>query len=271
MSKMKEMQAGQLAVHIFDERSEMGEAAAVDAAQQIKTILDQKEFANLVFAAAPSQSDLLVSLLQQPIDWSRVNAFHMDEYIGIADEAPQRFGNFLKRELFDLVPMHSVHYLYEGGIDPQEAVRSYVELMAKNPPDLVFLGIGENGHLAFNDPHVADFKDPYKIKIVELDDVCRQQQVNDGCFESSDCVPAKAITLTIPALLEIPHAIAIVPGERKADAVYKTVFANITTDCPASALRNHPQAVLYTDKDGGARILRCDRCEIVDECSERPD
>lgn len=255
MGMIKEMKAGLMTIRIYEDRSEMGEAAAVEAAGRIQTILDHNEFANLVFAAAPSQSDLLSSLLKQPIDWTRINAFHMDEYVGIEDEAPQRFGNFLKRSLFDHVPMHTIHYLYHSGAEPRDAVREYEALLTQYPPDLVFLGIGENGHLAFNDPHVADFEDPSMVKIVELDNVCRQQQVNDGCFASVAAVPSQAITMTIPALLDTPQAIAIVPGNRKAEALYNTVNGQISTACPASALRNHPQAILFTDTDGGCRIL----------------
>lgn len=255
MAMIKELKAGELTIRIYSDRSEMGAAAAADAASRINAILQKKPFASLVFAAAPSQSDLLASLLHQPIDWSRIIAFHMDEYVGITDDAPQRFGNFLNHALFDHVKMHAVHYLFHEGLDPQEAVGNYERLLQANPPDLVFLGIGENGHLAFNDPHVADFNDPHQIKIVELDNVCRQQQVNDGCFDTVAHVPPQAITLTLPALLEIPDAIAIVPGERKADAVYRTARAEISTDCPATALRSHPNAVLYTETEGGNRLL----------------
>lgn len=255
MAMIKEMKTGELTIRIFGDRSEMGDAAAADAASRINAILARKPYASLVFAAAPSQSDLLASLLGQPVDWSRVIAFHMDEYVGIADAAPQRFGNFLNRAIFDHVKMHAVHYLFHEGQDPQEAVAQYEKLLRENPPDLVFLGIGENGHLAFNDPHVADFHDPERIKIVDLDRVCRQQQVNDGCFDTIDAVPPQAITLTLPALLDIPDAIAIVPGGRKADAVYRTAFADISTDCPASALRSHPNAVLYTETEGGRLLL----------------
>lgn len=255
MAMIKQMKAGEMTVRIYESRSEMGDAAAADAASRIQAILSAKPYASLVFAAAPSQSDMLASLLRQPIDWSRVIAFHMDEYVGIADDAPQRFGNFLRRAIFDHVEMRAVHYLYHEGMTTDEAVRNYESLLQENPPDLVFLGIGENGHLAFNDPHVADFDDPQCVKIVELDSVCRQQQVNDGCFAVFGDVPPQAITMTLSALLSIPDAIAVVPGERKADAVYRTIHDEISTQCPATALRQHPNVVLYTESEGGSRLL----------------
>lgn len=255
MAMIKELKAGELTVRIYSDRIAMGDAAAADAAARIHAILAKKPYVNIVFAAAPSQSDLLQSLLQEDIDWSRVNALHMDEYVGIADDAPQRFGNFLNRAIFNQVKMHEVHYLYHEGMTAKEAVSAYEHLLAQYPPDLVFYGVGENGHLAFNDPHVADFADPEKIKIVDLDSICRQQQVNDGCFDRFDDVPPQAITLTMSALLDIPEAIAIVPGPRKADAIYRAVNEPVSTDCPATALRNIPRAVLYTDAEGASRLI----------------
>jgi glucosamine-6-phosphate deaminase len=255
LAEIKEFNAGMLKVCIYDSRAAMGKAAAAGAAARIRSIIAKKGEATLVFAAAPSQSEFLDELCKQDVDWTKVIAFHMDEYIGLDQSAPQGFGNFLRRAIFDKVIFKSVHYLSNQDIDPIVAVQNYEMLLTQNPPDLVFLGVGENGHLAFNDPGVADFTDPKKVKIVDLDPICRNQQVNDGCFEKFDDVPQSAITLTMSMLMSIPQALAIVKGSTKTDAVYRTVNDPISTDCPATILRLHPKSVLYTEREGGAKLL----------------
>lgn len=203
----------------------------------------------MVFAAAPSQNEFLEALVEdKDIDWSRITAFHMDEYIGLEEDAPQRFSQFLKERLFDLVKPGELH-LIQSSNGAEEECRRYAELLNKAPIDIICLGIGENGHIAFNDPPVADFNDPHTMKPVELDDACRQQQVNDGCFPSFDDVPTHALTLTIPTMMSASHLFCIVPGTTKREAVMHTLNGPITTDCPASVLRNHPDCTLYVDTD----------------------
>lgn len=243
-----------LSVHIFDTREEMGKVAAEDAAQRINAIIAKNGVANVVFAAAPSQNDLLENLLKSDIDWSKVRAFHQDEYVGISADEPAGFGNFLDRAIFKKVNFKELHYLLCGADEAEEKCEAYAELLRKYPIDLIFLGIGENGHLAFNDPAVADFNDPKMVKIVELDDVCRQQQVNDGCFSTLDDVPKQAMTMTMSLIMEIPAAICVVPTIRKANAVYRALCGEVTTACPASILRNHPNAILYLDKDSASKL-----------------
>ena len=243
-----------LAVRIFDDRKEMGKAAAEDAAKRINAIIAQKGEANLVFAAAPSQDDVLENLLKQDIDWTKVRGFHQDEYVGIDANEPAGFGNFLRRAIFDKVPFKELHYLLCAKDEAEAKCESYTELLKKYPIDLIFLGIGENGHLAFNDPAVADFNDPKMVKIVELDDVCRQQQVNDGCFPNLDAVPKNAMTMTMSLIMSIPQAICVVPTIRKADAVHNAIYGEVTTACPASILRNHPSATLYLDGDSASKL-----------------
>ena len=199
---MMEFERDRLKVKVLASRLELGRAAAAIVADKIRKLMVEKDFANIIFAAAPSQNEFIASLLeQQEIDWSLVNAFHMDEYIGLQDDAPQRFGNFLKACLFDQVQFRSVNYIDGNTADPQFASEMYTKILAENPPDIVCMGIGENGHIAFNDPHVADFHDPKSVKVVDLDLACRQQQVNDGCFAALGDVPTHAITLTIPTLM----------------------------------------------------------------------
>ena len=243
-----------LSVHIFDTREEMGKVAAEDAARRINAIIAKNGVANVVFAAAPSQNDLIENLLKADIDWSKVRAFHQDEYVGISAEEPAGFGNFLDRAIFKKVHFKELHYLLCCADEAEEKCEAYAALLRKYPIDLIFLGIGENGHLAFNDPAVADFNDPKMVKIVELDDVCRQQQVNDGCFATLDDVPKQAMTMTMSLIMNIPEAICVVPTIRKANAVYRALCGEVTTACPSSILRNHPNAALYLDKDSASML-----------------
>lgn len=244
----------QLEVRVFESRDEMGYEAAKDVEAKLQKIIAEKGEATVVFAAAPSQNELLKSLLKCNIDWNRVRAMHMDEYIGLPKDAPAAFGNFLRRAIFDLVPFKAIHYLADAGEEAEATCAAYSELLSKYPPDLILLGVGENGHLAFNDPPVADFNDPHKVKVVELDEVCRKQQVNDGCFATLKDVPKYAITITMSAIINTPQTIVVVPGKLKANAVNAMLHGPITTECPASILRQHPSSVLYLDKDSAASV-----------------
>ena len=234
-------------VEIFATRQEMGVAAAKATADFLRLSLSQQKTVRAVFAAAPSQNEMLAALVKtEGIDWQRVEAFHMDEYIGLDVTAPQRFARFLKDRLFDRLPFRAVH-LIESEIP--DAVKKYEKLLQATPIDLVCLGIGENGHIAFNDPPVADFADPAWVKVVELDEMCRQQQVNDGCFATFNDVPRQAMTLTIPALLSGRRLICTVPGQTKRQAVFKTLHDPISTECPSTILRNHASCTLFLDRE----------------------
>ena len=236
---MIEKKVVNLPVEIYDTREEMGCKAAIDAAKIINKAIAENGVANVVFAAAPSQDDLLENLLKQDIDWSKVRAFHQDEYIGIDDKEPAGFGNFLNRAIFDKVDFKEKHYLLCEAEKAEEKCEEYTKLLKEYP----------------NDPAVADFEDPKMIKVVELDDVCRQQQVNDGCFATLNDVPKQAMSLTMSFIMSVPHAICVVPTIRKANAVYNALMGPVTTACPASILREHQDAVLYLDKDSASKIL----------------
>lgn len=244
-----------LPVYIYETREEMGAAAAKDAAKRINEIIARRGEANVIFAAAPSQNELLEGLLHSDVDWSKVRGFHQDEYIGISAEEPAGFGCFLRRAIFDRVQFKELHFLLCAPDEAEEKCREYTELLKQYPADLIFLGIGENGHLAFNDPSVADFNDPAVIKIVELDDVCRQQQVNDGCFAKLEDVPKRAMSLSMSYLMSVPEAICVVPTNRKARAVKNALYGPAETACPASILREHKNAALYLDRDSASEIL----------------
>ena len=253
---MKTITKDLLKVEIYDTRAQMGIAAGALAAQRIKEILDEKGEANVIFAAAPSQNEMLAALIAADgIDWSKVNAFHMDEYIGLSADAPQGFGNFLKAAIFGKLPFKSVNYINCEAQDVDAECQRYAALLKANPVDVVLLGIGENGHIAFNDPHVADFNDTATVKAVELDEVCRQQQVNDGCFKTLNDVPKYALTLTIPTLVSAKHLVCTVPAPTKAWAVGRTVKGEIGEQCPATVMRKHNSVVMFCDSDSGRELL----------------
>ena len=252
---MKVMKKDLLTVNVYQTRAEMGAAAAKDIKACILSLLEKQSSINMIFAAAPSQNEVLAALVADTdIPWNRVNAFHMDEYIGLSPEAPQAFGNFLREHLFGLVNFKSVHYIDVSAPDPEAECARYANLLEQYPTDIVVLGIGENGHIAFNDPPVADFADPFAVKPVALDEICRNQQVNDGCFACFDDVPQTALTLTVPTLFAGKHLFCIVPAKTKANAVRATLRDEISETCPATVLRLHKSAVLYLDADSSALL-----------------
>ncbi|WP_338084370.1 glucosamine-6-phosphate deaminase [Devosia lacusdianchii] len=241
--------AGLMGVQSFATRALMGEAAARDIADALRGALAHQQDVRMVFAAAPSQAQMLAALCAaEGVDWTRVTAFHMDEYIGLAPDAPERFASWLDNNLFGRVPFAQVHHIVPEP-DASAAAMRYADLLAAAPIDFVCLGIGVNGHIAFNDPPVADFADPLDVKVVTLDEQCRQQQVDDECFASFDDVPEQAITLTVPRLMRAGRLFCVVPGQLKRDAVRASLYGPISTECPASILRQHPDCSLYLDSE----------------------
>lgn len=239
----------QLQVEVYEERQAMGHAAARAVATKMQELLLRKDSIRMVFASAPSQNEFLSALCSiDEIDWSRVTAFHMDEWIGLSEEAPQRFGTFIKRNLFDIVHPSVVH-LIDSKNTPEFECDRYGRLLETDEIDIICLGIGENGHIAFNDPPVAKFDDPTFMKPVVLDEICRNQQLHDGPFPSIDDVPTHGITMTVPALMSGQYLFCIVPGPRKTQAIHRTLSEPVTEACPASILRRHPHAILFLDKE----------------------
>lgn len=253
---MKEFYKDNLKVKIMPDRSEMGIAAAEDIRMRILALLKDKAEVNMVFAAAPSQNEVLAALCSYgDIPWDRINAYHMDEYIGLPDEYRDKsFGTYLTEHILGRVKFRSVNLINALALDAEAECARYAELLMKNPVDIVVMGIGENGHIAFNDPWVAKFDDDKSVKVVMLDEMCRQQQVNDGCFPSIDCVPKYAITLTCPMLVSAPHLFCVVPASTKAGAVKRTVTGEINEECPATLLRRQPDATLYLDDRSSALL-----------------
>ena len=226
----------------------MGRAAASEVARRINLLASEKNEIRVIFAAAPSQNEFLDALVAAPeVPWDRIVAFHLDEYLGLPADSDQLFSKFLKDRLFDRVPFKAVHYLDPAAPDVQAECDRYANLLGAAPLDVACLGIGENGHLAFNDPPVADFDDPEIVKVVALDEICRAQQVHDGSFAALVDVPTHAFTVTIPVLMGAGHCSVVVPGSSKAAAVDSMLNGPVDVSCPASILRHHQDATLYMD------------------------
>lgn len=253
---MKEIKVDKLNVKIMPSRDEMGKVAAADIAAKIKELLAQKDEINMIFAAAPSQNEALAHLIEYTdIEWNRVNAYHMDEYIGLAKEdADKSFSCYLTDHIFSKVPFKTVNLIDSTATDAEAECARYTKLLIDNPTDIVVMGIGENGHIAFNDPWVAKFDDDQTVKVVPLDDVCRQQQVNDGCFPHIDNVPKYAMTLTCPTLTKPAYQFCVVPAKTKAQAVKRTLDGEISEECPATILRTLHGATMYLDNDSSELI-----------------
>lgn len=237
-----------------------GEAAAAAAARSAASSLTQLAKSNdtfaVIFATGASQLDTLLDLTETPdLPWAQVRGFHMDEYVGLSPDHPASFRRYLRDNLTQKVKMKEFFEIDGTAPDLAQACKDYAERLRGANPQLCLLGIGENGHLAFNDPGVADFNDPLDVKIVHLDSVCRLQQAAEGWFGSFEEVPERAMTLTIPALFRVPKLIASVPGPRKAAIVRRALEAPITTDCPATLLRTHPDATVYLDRESAAQAL----------------
>lgn len=265
MAEPLRAKVGRLNVKVYPTRAMMGAAAAAACAAALRDALALRGKCRVVFAAAPSQNELLACLTAAPdIDWSLVEALHMDEYLGLGPAAPQKFAAYLDEHVFGRVPFGAVHYMLPDTAIPasassatlaEAAAARYAALLAAAPVDVVCLGVGENGHLAFNDPPVADFADPLLVKEVQLDDACRRQQVNDGCFPTFQSVPKRALTLTIPALMRGRRLFCVVPGASKARAIHDMLTSPIAPACPASVLRRHPDCTLYLDRDAAQAWL----------------
>lgn len=251
---IKHFKSEELSIYAYGSRKEMGKAAAACAAKAIRETIAEKGMANVIFAAAPSQNEMLEALLAENIDFTKINAFHMDEYDGLSMTDAQSFAHYLSEHIFGKAKFATVN-LIPAHLGADVACKEYSALLEKFPPDVVCLGIGENGHIAFNDPPVADFNDPCAVKKVALDEVCRMQQVHDGCFATLEEVPTHAITLTVPSLIAAKHMICTVPASTKAMAVKAMIYGEYGEACPATALRKHSSASLFLDSDSAGEVL----------------
>ncbi|REA62947.1 glucosamine-6-phosphate deaminase [Dyadobacter luteus] len=246
---IKKGTAAELNVVVFENRDQLGQYAAEAVAEKINELLKSQQSVNIIFAAAASQNEFLATLIKLDVDWTRVNAFHMDEYIGLARGAKQHFSHFLSEKIFDRVPFANVFCLDGSASDTKAECERYEALLLKYPTDITCMGIGENTHLAFNDPYIADFNEDRLVKVVELAVESRQQQVNEDCFDTLDQVPEFAYTLSVPALLKAKYIYSMVPGSSKAQAVFYTLNDDISEKYPSTILRTLPNAYLLLDQD----------------------
>lgn len=240
-------------IHIFDDSHSLGRAAAADAAQAISEAVAARGRARIIAATGASQFHFLEQLTSLPgIPWPQVEMFHLDEYLGLPDTHPASFRRYLRERLIDKVPLGQVHLL-DGEADPDVVRRTTGKAIAANPIDVAFVGVGENGHLAFNDPP-ADFetRDPYLV--VNLDEACRRQQVGEGWFASLEDVPGRALSMSVQQILASRRILCIVPDQRKADAVRNALQGPVTPDVPASILQTHPDTSVYLDRASASRL-----------------
>lgn len=252
--EIKEFKKEKLVVKVFENNKELGKEAANSVAKKLNDTIAEKGKANLILATGASQFQFLEHLQKLKIDWKKITLFHLDEYKGMPVTHPASFRKYLKERILEKVQPKQVYYLEGDADDVDEAVIRYENLMKNHPVDVACIGIGENGHIAFNDPPVADFNDPKLVKIVELDEACRRQQLGEGWFPTFDDVPTHALSLTIPAIMSCKHISCVVPDERKAEAVFNTINAEISTACPATILRTHNDTILYLDKNSASKL-----------------
>ena len=244
-----------LRIEIFGNKEDMGKYAASFVADKLNQAIKERGNASLILGTGASQYPLHDVLLKKGLEWSKITLFHLDEYIGISDQHPASFRRFLRENIAEKVHPQNVYYLDGDADDIDAEMRRYVKLLKDNPVDVACIGIGENGHIAFNDPAVADFNDPESLKVIEMDEVCRMQQVGEGWFPNISNVPEKAVTLTITTIMNCKTLCCTVPDERKAKAVYNSLSGEISTSCPASILRKHDNAVLFLDGFAAKNIL----------------
>ncbi|MBE7540371.1 MAG: 6-phosphogluconolactonase [Opitutaceae bacterium] len=260
-SSIRTEKYGHANVRVYATSSEMAIAAASEAAQVLRAALNEHGSVRIIVGTGNSQAEMIDQLVaDQRVDWSRVEVFHMDEYLGISDQHPASFRRWLRERVEQREKLAACSYLAGDARDVEGEIARYSALLNRAPIDLAFVGFGENGHIAFNDPHVADFNDAATVKIAELDAKCRQQQVGEGHFPSLAAVPTRALTLSCPALFRAKRWICCVPDTRKAQAVRDALEGPIGTRCPASIVRTHSAASVYLDAPSASLLSPRDAC-----------
>lgn len=233
-------------------KHQLGEKAAQTGARLIRETILKNGEANIILATGASQFEMLSNLVRETVDWARVKVFHLDEYIGISENHPASFRKYLRERFANLVPVKAFHYI-DGNADPQTECSRLAKIIQEHPIDVAFIGIGENGHLAFNDPP-ADFKTEIPYLVVSLDEDCRRQQLGEGWFPTLDDVPRSAISMSISQIMKSGAIVCSVPDERKASAVFNTLNREISPLFPSTILREHPEAYLFLDQSSASRI-----------------
>lgn len=251
---VRELQVEKLNLKVYKDETSAGAASAVFVAEKLKEVITKKGRANLILATGASQFTFLEAVKKLDVDWSKITVFHLDEYKGLPETHPASFRKYLKERIINEVKPAKVYFINGDADNLDEEIQNYETALKNHPIDVACIGIGENGHIAFNDPGVADFDDPKLVKVVQLDDMCRNQQLGEGWFKSLDDVPQEAVSLTIPAIMGCEVISCLCPNERKAQAIYNTVNAPISTDCPATILRTHPSTVIFLDSDSASKL-----------------
>ncbi|QNN22503.1 glucosamine-6-phosphate deaminase [Planctomycetales bacterium ZRK34] len=235
-------------IHIFEDAPAMGRAAGEHGAKLIRRAIAERGGARIIVATGASQFDTLDTLTQaDDIDWAKVDGFHLDEYLGLPMSHPASFRGYLKQRVVDKVPLRSFTYINGEAHDPQAECKRIGKLLNEGPIDVAMVGIGENGHLAFNDPP-ADFETERPYLVVDLDEACRRQQHGEGWFESLEAVPRQAISMSIRQIMKSKAIICSVPDQRKAEAVERCLYGPVSPEAPASILQNHPSVAVYLDR-----------------------
>lgn len=250
----KTLKVDHLDVAIYETPIAMGKAAADFVQKKLSEAIAEKGSAHLILATGASQFKFLEALKERDIDWNKITVFHLDEYKDISDTHPASFRKYLRDRILDDVKPKKIHFLNGDATDVEAEMNQYSEALKNHPIDIACIGIGENGHIAFNDPPVADFYDPKLVKLVTLDEACRNQQLGEGWFPTFDDVPKQALTLTITAILNCKSISCVVPDKRKAEAVYNTLYHDISTDCPATILRQHEETKLFLDSASASKL-----------------
>ena len=253
---IKSFQADKLQVKVYNDKTEMGDASADFVSWHLLEAIKKNGLANMILATGTSQFPFLEALKKRRVDWDKITVFHLDEYMGLSDQHPASFRKYLKERILDEVKPRQIYFLNGDSMDIEAELGNYEKLLKSHSVDIACIGIGENGHIAFNDPAVADFNDPHLVKVVQLDEACRKQQLGEGWFPTLADVPGEALSLTIPAIMKSNVISCVVPDERKSTAVFNTIHGEISTACPASILRVHKEAVLFLDKDAASKITK---------------
>jgi glucosamine-6-phosphate deaminase len=254
-NEVETFQVEKLKIQVHPTREAAGAGAAKATADALREIATTRKAFSVIFATGASQIETLKALTTiQGLPWSQVDGFHMDDYVGLPLNHPASFRAYLEEKLVHKVPMHSFEYVDGLAPDPEKTCKSYADKLRAADPQLCLIGIGENGHLAFNDPGEANFTDPLDVKIVHLDEPCRRQQAAEGWFKSFEEVPKTAITLTMPRLFRVPKLIISVLGPRKANVIRRTFDDRISTACPSTILRTHGDATIFMDREAAAEV-----------------
>lgn len=239
---------------VHNTKEELGLASAKHAASLIGEAIEKQGYARILLSTGASQFPFFTEFVKQPIDWNKVEMFHLDEYVGISENHPASFKRYLLDRFVNVVHP-GYYYLINGEKDPEETIAELTAILNEKPVDVGLIGIGENAHIAFNDPP-ADFDDPRAYKVVTLDDRCLQQQIGEGWFKTVEETYKQAISMTCSQIMKCRHILCVVPYKVKAEAIYNTLSREVTPEVPATLMKRHADCTVYTDADSSALLTQ---------------